>query len=154
MIPAAERKAVLKVMQSSEWDDWTEEEAADQIIEALNEVRENAKRYVVVTNLQWPDCPDFHLFACGPFNTEKQAEAVGQRFAADPATHRGKGRWRVVPILPQRAGSARGAWDKVKPEPVKPCCSLHHGWLKDELDRWTWVRADENTEHWKAKGGW
>jgi hypothetical protein len=153
-IPAAERKALLKVMQSPEWDDYSEDEAADALIEALNEVREIAKRFVVVANLQWPSCPDFHLYASGPFNTERQAQAIGERFAADPATHRGNGRWRVVPILPPAVGSARVAWNKVKPEPTTPCCSLHHGWLKDELDQWTWVNYDENVEHWREKGGW
>lgn len=152
--PPPEVKAVLKALQSTDWERMTEEEAAESIISALNEVRENSKRYVVMANLQWPDCPDFHLYAAGPFNTERQAQAVGERFANDPATHRGAGRWRIVPILAPQVGSARIAWSKVKPEPAQPCCSLHHGWLKDELDRWTWINMDENVEHWKEKGGW
>lgn len=153
-IPAAERKALLKLIQSGELVDLSDDDTVDRLIEALNEVRENSKRYIVVANLQWPNCPDFHLYAAGPFNTVRQAEAVGERFASDPATHRGRGRWRVVPILAPQVGSARVAWNKVKPEPVTPCCSLHHGWLKDELDQWTWVQADETTEHWKGKAGW
>jgi hypothetical protein len=152
--PAAERKAVMAFLASPQWERMDEEEAAEAIISALNMIREGTQRYVVVANLQWPDCPDFHLFASGPFNTEKQAEAIGQRFSADPATQRGKGRWRVVPILPPRLDSAKSAWSKVKPEPVTPCCSLHHGWLKDELGQMTWVKYDENKEHWREKAGW
>lgn len=152
--PSAEVKAVISQLRSPDWELMDDDEAAERIISALNEVRETSKRYIVVANLQWPDCPDFHLFAAGPFNTERQAQAIGERFAVDPATHRGRGRWRVVPILPPRVDSPKSAWSKVKPEPAQPCCSLHHGWLKDELDRWTWIYGDENTQHWKGKSGW
>lgn len=152
--PSPEVKAIVAQLRSPDWELMDDDEAAESIISALNEIRETSKRYVVVANLQWPNCPDFHLFAAGPFNTERQAEAIGERFAADPATGRGRGRWRVVPILPPRIDSPKSAWLKVKPEPVKPCCSLHHGWLKDELGQWTWIRSTEETEHWKEKSGW
>jgi hypothetical protein len=131
-----------------------DDEAAEAIIAKLNEVRENAKRFVVVANLQWPDCKDFHLFASGPFNTERQAEAVGMRFAADPATNRGKGRWRVVPILAPVTGAARLAWDQLRPPPQTPCCSLHHGRMRDEMGTWQWITAGPDTEHWTEKVGW
>jgi hypothetical protein len=153
-IPKTEVNAILKIFQRAEEEAWDDVEEAEQIILALNEVREKSKKYVVVANLQWPDDKDFHLFAAGPFNTVNQAEAVGQRFAADPQTHKGKGRWRVVPILPPVGPSSKQAWDHVKPPERRPCCSLHHGWLKDEIGLWTWLKADPGTEHWKEKGGW
>jgi hypothetical protein len=149
MIPRAEVKAVLSVFGSPEYEDLDETQAAEQIIAALNQVRENAKRFVVVANLKWPGDEMFHLWATGPFNTENQANAVGETFAVDPATRRGTGRWRAVPILSPAAKPARSAWDTIRPDP-KPCCSLHHGWIKNDLDRWEWVRSDQVHE----KSGW
>lgn len=153
-IPAGERNAVIKVFNSEEFDDWNEAEAADAIIEALNQVRENSKRFVVVANLQWPGSDKFDLVSAGPFNTANQANAVGVTFAADPVTQKGRGRWRTVPILSPAAKPARTLWGAIREshEPDK-CCSLHHGWLKDEAERWIWVKYDPDKAHsWKV--GW
>lgn len=150
-VPASEIKAVLKVFDSPEFEDWDEKTAAENIVTAVNEVREASKRFVVVANLKWPHQDNYHMWACGPFNTENQANAMGERFAADPYTRRGEGRWKTVPILPPASNSSRTAWDTIRP-PTVPCCSLHHGWVKDDLDRWTWHRPPEGAVHWKA--GW
>jgi hypothetical protein len=152
VIPKSESKAVKAVFSDPEFDNWTEDEAADAIIEALNQVRENTKRFVVVANLKWDGDPNFYLWAAGPFNTENQANACGMTFAADPATLRGRGRWRTVPILSPTAKPARTAWDTVRPT-TEPCCSLHHGFIQEDTGRWTWMRPTEGVHHWR-KGGW
>jgi hypothetical protein len=153
MIPKAEINAVTGVFSDSEYEDLTETEAAEKIIKALDEVREKSKRFVVVANLKWPGHQNFHLYASGPFNTELQAQRLGETFAADPYTKRGNGRWRTVPILAPK-GASRTAWDLIRPDLHEtPCCSLHHGWIKDDMDRWSWQKAPEGVEHWR-KGGW
>jgi len=163
--PKAEIKAVVSVFDSEEFDMMDNEQAAEAIIAAINQEREKTKRFVVVASLKWPDHPDYHMWASGPFNTENQAAAVGQRFVNDPLTGRGNGRWKIVPILPPATNAARTAWDAVRP-PIEECCSGHHGWLKDELDQWSWHRAPEGAPHWRYgpsgdridvvydKGGW
>jgi hypothetical protein len=151
-IPASERKAVLAVFSDPDYDMWLEEDAADRIIEAINAVRETAKRFVMVANLKYAGDADFHLWACGPFNTELQAQRMGERFASDPATGKGHARWRVVPILSPTAKAAAHAWESSSSK-THPCCSLHHGWLKDEIGNWTWLRPEGDVDHWR-KGGW
>jgi len=150
-IPASEIKAVINVLNDPELDDWTVKEAAERIIESINEVREQTKRFVVVANLKWPGHDMFHLWATGPFNTELQAERVGETFTHDPFTKGGNGRWRAVPILSPSMKPSLTAWDTIRP-PVEKCCSLHHGWIKDDTGQWTWFRAPEGAPHWK--NGW
>lgn len=154
MIPANERKAVLAVFNDPEYETWEEADAADRIIEALNEAREATKRFVVVANLKWPDHEMYHMYAAGPFNTKLQAEKCGEGFVNDPATGRGNGRWKAVPILSGTGKAAsRTAWSEVAPNLKEPCCSLHHGMIKDDMDKWTWYKAEPNAQHWR-KGGW
>jgi hypothetical protein len=142
-IPASERKAVMSVFNSPDYEELEEAEAADRIIEALNQVRENTKRFVVVASLKWPEDPSYHMWAAGPFNTENMATAVGQTFAADPATMRGKGRWKAVPILSPTAKPSRTAWDIIKPTPVD-----QFGWIKDDVGAWTWNNKLEGKVGW------
>ena len=153
-VPAAERKAVIKIMESPEFEDYSMDEAANAIIEKLNEARESSKRFIVVANLKWDGDPNFYLWASGPFNTENQANAIGEKFSSDPATHRGHGRWRTVPILPPNAAGPRSAWESIRPKHDEACCSLHHGWIREDTGKWTWLRATDNTEHWKERVGW
>jgi hypothetical protein len=147
-IPASEVKAVVAVFNDPEFDELTERDVAERIIAALNQVRENTKRFVVVANLKWPDHEMFHMWAAGPFNTVNQANAVGETFATDPFTKRGNGRWKAVPILSPTSKPSRTAWDVIRPDP-EPCCSMHHGYIKDDTERWTWMKAPEGADHWK-----
>jgi len=152
-VPVKEINLVVKVLNDPEFDGWTEKDLATKIVEAINQERENTKRFVVVASLKWPHDDDHHMWAAGPFNTERQAEQVGEKFSHDPYTKRGEGRWKVVPILSPAVNPARTAWDTIRPAVSgEPCCSLHHGWIKDDLDRWTWLRPPGGADHWRE--GW
>lgn len=148
VVPASEIKAVVNVFNSQEFDGFTEREAAERIIESINDVRESTRRFVVVANLRWPGHEMFHMYATGPFNTEIQANRVGETFVQDPFTKRGNGRWKTVPILSPNDKPSRTAWELIRP-PAEPCCSFHHSWVKDDMQGWTWHRAPEGASHWK-----
>lgn len=141
----AEIKAAVAVM-SADHGDATLEDVAKLVIDALDNVRWNKDKWVMVARIKLPG-GQWHNFAMGPYSTLKQAQSAGESFMPNAFNYKRDGDcfFRAVPVVT----NDKAAWEAVRPEHVH-----HQAYITESLKEWTpwsWARAVAERDGWAHK---
>lgn len=145
----AEVNAVVDILEAPH-EGASTKDVALLIIDALDNVRWNKDKWVMVARIKLPN-GHWHNFAMGPYTTIGQAQKAGEAFMPNAFTYKRDGDcfFRAVPVVT----NDKTAWEAVRPEHA-----THLDLIKAEIKKsvgewtpWSWARIVAGRDGWAHK---